>query len=105
MENQNINPLLEPEDYMSQYRKQVDALKDRPEYLEFNRLAFEIFEMNPNGKKFLEIAIERYVIPALATRGTATYQIDVIWAEGFKEFIRFISQCVIFHKQRISAGK
>jgi hypothetical protein len=105
MEEMPQNPFLEQEDYMSQYRKNIEELKNRPEYIEYNLLCYELFDKNPQGKKFLELSIERYLIPALANRGTATYQIDVIWAEGFKEFLRFILSCIRFHKQQISTGK
>ena len=50
------------------------------------------------------MAIKRYLIPSLAHRGSANYKDEVIWAEGFKDLIRLIQQCVDAHQQRINAG-
>lgn len=98
------NPFLEPENYWNSYQKNIEDLKNRPEVIEFDKLCYELFEMNTQGKRFLEIVKERYIIPSLAKPGTATYQVDVIWGEGFKELGRTILGCIKAHKQRIEAG-
>lgn len=99
------NSLLEPENYMKDYEKSIEELKNNPGIIEFDKLCFELFSHNEMGKKFLELSTERYLIPALAKPGTATYQLDVMWAEGFKDFIRMLISSVKSHQQRISAGK
>ncbi len=98
------NPLLEPEDYFSGYRDSIEALKNNPELIEFDKLCFELFSQNEQGKRFLELVTQRYLIPALAKPGTATYQLDVMWAEGFKDFARMLVSSVRSHQQRIMAG-
>ena len=60
--------------------------------------------MNEQGKKFMEMVKDKWLIPALAYKGTATYQIDVIWAEGFKDFPRMLIMGIQTHLQRIKAG-
>jgi hypothetical protein len=105
MENINQkNPLLEPEDYLQPYQKSIDNLKNDPAIIEFDKLCYEIFHMNPQGKRFLELAIEKFVIPAKVQMGTPTYQVDVIWAEGYKQPFREILNSVKSHQQRIQAG-
>jgi hypothetical protein len=98
------NHILEPENYLKQYQENIENLKHDPKLIEFDKLCFEIFGHNEQGKRFLELCKERYLIPAMAARGTATYQLDVMWAEGFKDFIRLIMGCVTSHQQRIQAG-
>jgi hypothetical protein len=97
------NPILEPENYFEQYKKSIDEMRNDPRMIEFDKLCYELFDMNPQGKRFMEIVIERYVIPALAKPGTATYQLDVMWAEGFKDFPRMLRMAVLSHNQRIHA--
>lgn len=98
------NPILQQENFYSGYQKSIEDLKNSPESIEFDKLCYEIFEMNAQGKRFLELVKERYVVPAIVSRGTPTYQIDVIWAEGFKEFPRLCLSAIHAHKQRIIAG-
>lgn len=52
----------------------------------------------------MELINDRFLIPSLAARGT-TYQIDVLWQEGFKDFIRMLLNGIKTHKQRLSIGK
>jgi hypothetical protein len=104
MEQEQRNPLLEQEDYFAGYREKIEGLRNNPQLIEFDKLCFELFESNQLGKRFLELIKERYLIPALAKPGTATYQLDVMWAEGFKDFARMLLSSVISHQQRIVAG-
>lgn len=99
------NPFIEPENFFAGYQKSIDELKNNPSIIEFDKLSFELFQKNEMGKRFLELVTERYIIPSLAKVGTATYQIDVIWGEGFKEFGRMILGAIKSHEQRILAGK
>lgn len=104
MEQTQRNPFLEQEDYFSGYQKSIEAMRNDPALIELDKLCFELFGLNEQGKKFMELATERWLIPALAKPGTATYQIDVMWGEGFKDFIRMIRMGIITHTQRIKAG-
>lgn len=97
------NPLLEPENYLAGYQKSIDELKNKPEILEMDRLCYELFESNEAGRKFIKIVTEKYLLPSLVSKGNPTYQLDVLWQEGFKDFARMLISCVISHKQRIQA--
>ena len=101
MEN---NPLLEPENFFAGYQEKIDNLKNQPQVIEFDKLCFELFEKSEIGRRFIELITERYLINSLAKPGTATYQIDVLWAEGFKDFPRMLIGSVKSHQQRILAG-
>jgi hypothetical protein len=59
--------------------------------------------MSPQGKRFMEIAKEKYLLFALVQKGTPTYQIDIIWQEGFKDFPRMILMALRSHQQRIQS--
>jgi len=106
-ENQNFdnNPILQPENYAKQYQENIDALKNQPAIIELDKLCYEVFLKFEPGKRLLEVMKERWLIPALAAKGSANYEQDVIWGEGFKELIRFFLSSIIAHEQRIQAGK
>ena len=97
------NPILEPEDYFKQYKENIDKMRSDPMVIEFDKLVYELFKMNEQGKRFMEIVKDRYLIPALAKPGTATYQLDIMWAEGFKDFPRMILMAIQAHDQKILA--
>lgn len=99
------NPYLEQENFAEGYTKSSEELRNSPEIIEFDKLCFELFSANQQGKRFLELVVERYLIPALAKPGTPTYQLDCMWAEGFKDFGRMLRGSVIAHQQRIKAGE
>lgn len=97
------NPILEQEDYFKQYKENIDKMRSDPTVIEFDKLVYELFKMNTQGKRFMEIVTERYLIPALAKPGTATYQLDIMWAEGFKDFPRMLLMAIQAHDQKILA--
>lgn len=99
------NPFIKPYNHFEAYNEQIKKLKDNPELLSFSKLCFELFESNETGRKFMEYIENTYLIPGLAKRGAPTYQIDAIWAEGFKDGFRLLKQSIHFHKQYIQAGK
>lgn len=99
------NPLIEPENYFAGYQDSINNLKNNPELIAFDKLCYETFEHSEVGKKFLEFARERFIINSQVTRGNPTYQLDVIWQEGFRDAYRMIMQHVQSHKQRIKAGE
>lgn len=103
-DQQQPNPFLMQENFFEGYQKKIDELRNNPHVIEWDKLCFELFELNEQGKKWIEIVKDRYLINALARPGTATYQIDVIWGEGFKEFARTILTSIKAHQQRILAG-
>lgn len=105
MTQEKTNPILEQEDYFNGYKKHIEQMRNDPSLIEFDKLCFELFGVNEQGKKFMELVTERYLIPALSKPGTATYQIDIIWAEGFKDFARMLKMGINTHLQRIKVGK
>lgn len=97
------NPILQQEDYFKPYQENIKDLRNKPEVIEFDKLCYELFEVNPSGKKFLALIKEKYLLMALVQKGTSTYQIDVLWQEGFKDAFRMLVMSVISHQQRILA--
>ncbi len=96
------NPLLQQEDYRAGYKESIEALKNRPEIVALDKLTYEVFSTE-QGKKWLEIIRERYLVPSIVGREAANYQLMVIWADGFKDFARMILQQILSHEQRIKA--
>jgi hypothetical protein len=99
------NPFMEPEDYLAGYKENIDKLKNQPESIAFDKLCYEVFEAQEIGKKFLEFATNRFLIHSQIAKGNPTYQLDVIWQEGFRDAYRMIINHVQSHKQRIEAGE
>ncbi len=96
------NPFVKGTDYFEQYNESVQKLKNNPQAIELDKLCYEVLE-TPSGKKLTEVIKERFLIPALANPGTPTYQLDVIFADGFKASLRLLLNCVIAHAQRIKS--
>ena len=67
------NPLIQPEDYLAGYRYNVEALKNNPALFEFDKLCYELFKMNEQGKRFMELIHDRYLMPGLVSRDSANY--------------------------------
>lgn len=97
------NPLLQQEDYRAGYQESVDALKNDPSLVAFDKLSHDVFNTEA-GKKWLDHVKERYLIPAIVHREQPSYPAMVIWADGFKDFPRMILQAMFSHEQRIKAG-
>ena len=98
------NPILEAENYWEGYQKNIEALKNDPKIIAFDKLCYELFEGSKTGKAFIELVKERYLLPSLVSKGNPTYQVDVLWQEGFKDAWRSVISALISHKQRIEAG-
>ena len=97
------NPILEQENYFKPYQDNIDALKNKPQVIEFDKLCYEIFVLNKSGQAFIELIKKRYLLNALCARGSNTYQIDVLWQEGFKDAFRMIINAGESHEQRIKS--
>ena len=102
---EEFNHILEPENYAQGYQASIEDLKNKPEIIEFDKLCFELFEANEQGKRFLELCKERYLIHPMSDKSKPSFTVDLIWDEGFKTFIRMLIQHVRTHQQRIMAGK
>jgi hypothetical protein len=97
------NPFIKPTDYWAQYRENIEKLKNHPESLAFDKLCYELFHVNEQGKKFMEIVTDKFIIPALVERGTPNYHDSLIWCEGFKGFPLMLKQYVRTHLDRAKA--
>ena len=98
------NPILEQEDYAKGYKESIEQNRMTPELIEYDKLCYELFHMNEQGKRFLELAIDRFVIPAKCNPSSPTYMVENTWWEGFKHPFREIRQGILSHQQRIKAG-
>lgn len=98
------NYILEPENYAEGYQKSIEELKNQPHIIEFDKLCFELFDRNEQGKKFLELCTERYLIHPMSDKNKPSFPMDLIYDEGFKNFIRMLISHVRSHQQRIMAG-
>lgn len=98
------NPLIAPEDYFKQYNENIQKLKNHPEVIEFDKLCYDVFETSA-GKRFLEYVKRRFFYLSQVLRGAPTYQLDVIWQEGYRDAYRQIMNALQSHEQRIKAEK
>lgn len=100
--NIDDNPLLQPEDFSAGYRESVEALKNRPDLVQFDKLCYELFS-SEMGKKFMDYVTEAYLIPPMADRNSPQFNTTAVWSEGFKDFARMLRSAVKSHEQRIQA--
>lgn len=103
MSEEQNNPYLAKENYFEGYQKSIDELKNNPAIIAFDKLCYEVFEASEIGREFMKFAKDRFLIHSQITKGTATYQIDVIWQEGFRDAYRMILTHIESHSQRIKA--
>lgn len=101
MEQEQPNPFLQQEDYLAGYQDSINNFKNQPDVIAFDKLCYEVFEATEFGRKFIEFAINRFMVNSQITRGSATYQIDCMWQEGFRDAYRMIINHIESHKQRI----
>ena len=101
--NEDNNPLIQPEDFFAGYNKSIENLKNDPTMIAFDKLVYEVWEHQESGRKLMELCIERYLIPSLVGKGQATYQLDVLWQEGFRDAWIMVMTSVMSHQQRIKA--
>jgi hypothetical protein len=97
------NPFIEPENYFAGYQESIDNLKNNPAIVQFDRLCYEVFEATEMGREFIKFAINRFLVNSQVSKGNPTYQLDVIWQEGFRDAYRMILNHIESHKQRIKA--
>lgn len=96
------NPFLKPENYYAGYQESIDALKNKPEALEMDKLCYFVFNTEP-GKRLMSEIVERFLLPGFIHPGTDGVQHAAIYYEGFKEGFRMLRNCVRSHEQRIAA--
>lgn len=96
------NPLLKPEDYNLGYKENIEKLKNNPHLVELDKLCYEVFNTE-HGKKFLEVIEDRFLSRSMVSRDSPNYAMMLIWADGFKDAFRMISDYIKKHEQRIQA--
>lgn len=96
------NPYLKVEDPFEKQREQIQSVKDQA--IEFQRLCFEVFFVNQDGKHLLRLLQERYLHPALFSPTHQNASQLALYFEGFKEAIRGLEAQGLIHKKRINGG-
>lgn len=96
------NPYIEPENYFEGYQDSIDKMKQRPEFVEYDKLCHLVFN-TPDGKHLMAEIERRYLLPALCSPTAQNYQTMVIYTEGFKDAFRSIKSVILSHEQRIKA--
>lgn len=97
------NPLLEQENYFEGYQKSVEALKNDPKLLEFDKLCYELFENQEAGRRFIELVKDRYLLAPSTLPGSPTASNEAMWGEGVRYAFLLLINAVKSHKQRINA--
>lgn len=96
------NPFLEPENFFEGYQDSINNLKNNPDSVELEKLAYFVFSTE-DGQKFLEEVTERFVIPGFVNPSMPNAGESALYYEGFKEAFRMIRNCIRSHEQRIKA--
>lgn len=96
------NPYLQPENYYAGYQESMDALKNKPEALEMDKLCYFVFNTD-EGKRLMSEIVERFLLPGFIHPNGTNVGESAIYYEGFKEGFRMLRNCVRSHEQRIAA--
>jgi hypothetical protein len=94
------NPLLQIPDPYEEQRAKQDKLNK--EAIEFQRLCFEVFHMNKDGKALWELIKERYLLRALFAPTHLKSSELALYYEGFKEALRGLWAQGDIHLRRIN---
>lgn len=94
------NPYLQIDDPFAHVKTQHDAASKA--HLEFQRLCWELFHVEPRGKRFMEILQERYLRQGLFDPSHPQCKELALYWEGFKEAIRGFYNLGLQHQQYVS---
>lgn len=83
----NENPYLMPENFLSGYEESMKQNKESG-VIEFDALCYNVFMMNEDGKKLLELFKERFIFPATPGNASSNYDQACIYYEGYREAFR-----------------
>jgi len=98
------NPILEQENHFAGYQESIEALKNQPELVEFDKLCYELFEMNEMGKKFMEHVTDRFLLSTAGQPDHPSFANQAVWFEGVRYGFLLLRNSVKSHQQRIAAG-
>ena len=99
------NPFIKPENYFHGYQENIEKLKNDPSVIEFDKLCYELFEMQDMGKKFMEHVTNRYLLATAGSPDSPTFAQQCMWSEGVRYAFLLLRTHITSHKQRIVAGK
>lgn len=95
------NPFLQVNDPYQEQRKQQDEVKK--EAIEFQRLCFEVFHMNKNGKELYSHIERKFLLQSqFAPSHPQAANLALYW-EGFKEAMRGLWAQGDMHRKRINS--
>jgi hypothetical protein len=86
------NLLVGQEDYWEGYRTNFDANKKQADYIELDKLCFEVFGKTEDGKKLLEYFKEFMILPSTPASKIMNYDHCCIYYEGYREAYRQLIQ-------------
>ena len=98
------NPYIAIPNPYEEYKKNMDEFtKNNPEALEVSRLCYEVFEMNEDGKKLLELYEERFIFSSLVNPMMSNASEAALYWSGFTDCIKGFKRYVSEHQQRITS--
>lgn len=97
------NPLLKVQDPYENYKNSFADVNDKN--LEFQRLCFEIFHMNPNGKALWQQLLERFIMKQLFDINHPNVKEHSIWWAATKAAYLGLWDQGTIHLNRISGVK
>jgi hypothetical protein len=87
--NLEDNPFIKPENFFEQYNEQIEELRKNPNYIEMDRLCYEVFGRTEEGKRLLALLQERYVVPGTpSSPSVQNYAMTCVYYEGFRDAYR-----------------
>ena len=98
------NPYLKVENPYEDYEKSVQANlanKHSQDVLKIQRLCYQVFHLNPEGKELFEELQNKFLLQSLYNPVQANVEHMALYWEGFRDCIRTFKQMSDMHGQMI----
>jgi len=98
------NPFLQPENFFEGYQEQIDEMRKNPNFIEMDKLCYEVFGRTEDGRKLLKLLEERFVLPGTpASLANPNYSLTCVYFEGYRDAYRQLIHAVKSYEARKNA--
>jgi len=95
---------IDNQDYSEGYKKNIEALKNKPEMLAFNKACFDM-ESTKEGAALMDMLEERFLLPALINPNHPDFTKLLPYYEGVRDMVRTIKMSSKAHEAFIEYNK
>lgn len=97
------NPYITPDDYLEGYRKSAETIQLNKDYVDVEKLCYQVFENSKNGKKLLEYLKKQFIFTPTPGQIGKDYDQACIYQEGLRYLILSFISGIESYKQRVKS--